>query len=141
MFSFARLIVPCGALLFGTMASLAVDAMTAGNDSLDGLSFSGQTREVENSGYHDDTIIFRDRMFQSLVARTQGFAPGPYYVKKLDGAYHFSATLRREDGARLDWKGTVEGDTARASYRWVHERWNWLIDRQYRFEGSLTQSQ
>ena len=111
------------------------DGMTPTDAPLDGLRFQGTTGEQGKGDHHPDTISFKDGQFRSLDCENWGFGPAPYRASKDGDVYHFIATLLSDDRGRLEWQGTVRGDTAEASFRWLHERWYWTIDRQYWFKG------
>lgn len=123
-------------LVIASIGAFAADAPTSKIDPLDGLQFKGQTGEQGKGDHHEDTITFNHGQFRSLDCENWGFGPAPYSVKKEGESYHFSATLLSPDRGRLEWKGTITGDTAEATFRWLHERWYWTIDRQYWFKGT-----
>jgi hypothetical protein len=131
-----RLMFVCTFLLIASTAVFATDMSPSLRDALDGLQFRGETGEQGKGDHHEDTITFRDGQFRSLDCENWGFGPAPYSVKKEGDSYHFSATLLSPDRGRLEWKGTITGDTAKATFRWLHERWYWNIDRQYWFKGT-----
>lgn len=118
------------------VAVAVTDAPSSKHDALDGMQFKGRTGEKDKDGHHDDTITFRGGVFRSLDCEAWGFSPASYTVFQNGDAYHFRAVLKSPDRGRLEWTGTVSGDTAEATFRWVHERWYWNIDRQYWFTGT-----
>ena len=122
--------------LIANSAAFAANTPESEHDALDGLQFKGETGEQGKGDHHEDTITFKDGQFRSLDCENWGFGPAPYSVKKEGDSYHFSATLLSTDRGRLEWKGTITGDTAQATFRWLHERWYWNIDRQYWFKGT-----
>jgi hypothetical protein len=136
MLGFTRPIAVCTFLMIAHIAAFAADARTSKHDPLDGLQFKGETGEQGKGDHHKDTITFRDGQFRSLDCENWGFGPAPYSVKKDGESYHFSATLLSPDRGKLEWKGTVTGETAEATFRWLHKRWYWNIDRQYWFKGT-----
>lgn len=117
-------------------AIVQANAPSSKHDALDGMQFKGRTGEKGKDGHHDDTISFRGGVFRSLDCEAWGFGPASYTVFQYGDAYHFRAVLKSPDRGRLEWTGTVTGDSAEATFRWVHERWYWNIDRQYWFTGS-----
>lgn len=141
MLPLARLISLCTFLVIATIAGFAADAPTSKNDPLDGLQFKGQTGEQGKGNNTEDTITFKDGQFRSLSCEDWGFGPTLYSVKKEGESYLFSATLLSPDSGKLEWKGTITGDTAKATFRWLHKRWYWTIDRQYWFKGTRHASQ
>ncbi len=137
MLPFARSILVCLALALGSMGIVpAADVSNPRRDALDGLQFQGETGEQGKGEHHEDTIAFKGGLFRSLDCETWGFGPAPYRVEKVGESYRFSATLVSPDRGRLEWQGTVTGDSANASFRWLHERWYWNIDRRYWFKGT-----
>ena len=103
---------------------------------LDGQQYKGVTGEEGAGADHEDTIIFSDGKFRSLDCEGWGFGPAAYTADKIGDRYHFTATLSSRDRGTLEWKGVISGDTATATFRWLHERWYWSIDRRYWFEGT-----
>jgi hypothetical protein len=104
--------------------------------ALDGMQFKGVTGEQGKGKDHEDTISFKDGVFRSLDCEEWGFGPAPYTVEKSANSYHFSATLLSAERGKLEWRGTITGDTAEATFHWRHQRWYWDIDRQYWFKGA-----
>jgi hypothetical protein len=103
--------------------------------ALDGMKFEGVTGEQGKGEDHEDTITFEDGMFRSLDCEEWGFGPAPYTVEESGQEFHFSATLSSPERGRLEWRGTIRGDAAEATFHWRHRRWYWDIDRQYWFKG------
>jgi hypothetical protein len=132
---FVHLISLCAFLVIVPIVAFATDAPTPGKGALDGLQFTGETGQEGKGDHHEDTITFKGGQFRSLDCENWGFGPAPYSVKKEGGSFHFSATLRSPDRGTLEWKGTITGDTATGTFRWLHKRWYWTIDRQYWFKG------
>lgn len=130
------LICACAFLVIANIAAFAADAPKSTHDVLDGLQFKGETGEQGKGDHHEDTITFKDGQFRSLDCESWGFGPAPYSVKKEGDSYHFSATLLSPNRGKLEWKGTITGDTAEGNFRWLHKRWYWTIDRQYWFKGT-----
>jgi hypothetical protein len=135
MLQFIRPISVCTFLLIANIATFAADGPASKKDPLDGLQFKGQTGEQGKGDHHQDAITFKDGQFRSLDCENWGFGPAPYTVRKDGESYHFSATLLSPDRGKLEWKGIITGDTVEATFRWLHERWYWTIDRQYWFKG------
>ena len=110
-------------------------APTGQAHAIDGLSFHGQTGEQGKGEHHEDTITFEDGYFRYLDCENWGFSAAPYSVRKQGDSLLFEAILRSPDRGRLEWRGIITGDKASATFRWLHERWYWDIDRHYWFEG------
>lgn len=129
-------ILVCAFLVIADTAAFADEGLTSKSNALDGLQFKGETGEQGKGDHHQDTITFKDGQFRSLDCENWGFGPAPYSVKKEGGSYQFSATLLSPDRGKLEWKGTITGDAAEATFRWLHKRWYWNIDRHYWFKGT-----
>ncbi len=138
---FARLISLCTFLLVVDVGAFAAETPTPGRGALDGLQFKGETGEQGKGDHHQDTITFKDGQFRSLDCENWGFGAAPYRVTKEGDTYHFAATLLSRDRGKLEWTGTITGDTAVGNFRWIHERWYWTIERHYWFKGTRLASQ
>lgn len=136
-----RSISVCTFYAFVNIAAFAAEVPASNSHFLDGLQFNGTTGEVGKGDHHEDTITFANGQFRSLDCEGWGFGPASYSARKEGESYHFSATLESSDRGTLEWKGIITGDTAEASFRWLHERWYWTIDRQYWFKGTKDMSQ
>jgi len=130
-----RRICPGAFSLLVSLAACAADVPVSENHPLDGSRFQGQTGEQGKGNHHEDTITFEDGRFRSLDCENWGFGPAPYSAWTEGDAYRFAATLHSDDRGTLDWTGTIRDDTAEATFRWIHERWYWSIDRSYWFKG------
>ncbi len=114
--------------------SFASAALAAG-DPLDGLQFSGTSGAKGKGAHHDDAIAFRDGIFRAQGCEKMGFAPAPYDVEVQGTGHRFTATMKSPDRGEIAWSGTIDGDTAKASFRWTHKRWYGTIERDYWFDG------
>lgn len=136
-----RLRFVCTFLLLANTAAFAADTLTSSHHALDGLKFKGETGEKGKGDHHEDTISFKNGQFRSLDCENWGFGPALYRVEKEGDSYHFYATLISPDRGKLVWEGTITDDKATATFRWLHERWYWNIDRQYWFKGTRSTNQ
>jgi hypothetical protein len=127
-------------LLFPLVSQAWAAAALPDSRALDGLQFEGETGETGKGTHHEDTIRFEHGRFRSLDCENWGFGPAPYSVEKDEDGYRFSAVLRSANRGTLEWKGTIRGDAAQATFRWLHERWYWTKDRWYWFKGTRTVS-
>ena len=129
----------CCALIVATNvgASEHVVSVSKHYHNLDGLQFTGKTGEQGKGDDHDDIISFNAGKFRSIDCENWGFSSAPYVVERVGDTYHFRSTLRSLDLGRLEWKGTITGNIAKGTFRWIHERWYWDIDRAYWYEGTL----
>ncbi|MES9826419.1 MAG: hypothetical protein ABW127_18515 [Candidatus Thiodiazotropha endolucinida] len=124
--------------LLGTdVSSNAAELPIPQIDPLDGLQFQGETGEKGKAKHHNDTIAFDNGKFRSIDCEEWGFEPAPYTYKKVGNSYQFSATLPSSKRGTLTWEGIIKDDKAEASFRWLHKRWYWTIDREYWFKGNL----
>ena len=130
-----QFILVCAFLAVANAAVSASEHSVSKAQALDGMQFGGVTGEQGKEKDHEDTISFENGAFRSLDCEGWGFGPAPYTVEKVGPSYHFSATLLSAERGRLDWRGTITGDTAEATFHWRHQRWYWDIDRQYWFKG------
>jgi len=129
-------------LVFAIMASFAADASEPTSNTLDGMQFVGETGEEGKKANNPDTISFEGGVFRSSSCEVLGFGPAPYSVEKQGDTYKFSATLVSPDTGTLEFKGTIIGNTANATFRWKHTRWwFWNIDRNYWYKGTRPSSQ
>lgn len=123
-------------LMIVNVVAFAADPPVSNEHALDGLQFKGKTGEKGKGDHHSDTITFENGHFRSLDCENWGFGAAPYSVTK-DGESHlFRSVLRSSERGTLEWQGIITGDTATATFHWLHERWYWDIDRHYWFEGT-----
>lgn len=127
--------------MLANLTTLAVDTSKSKSDALDGMQFVGETGEQGKGDHHADTILFKDGKFRSLDCENWGFGAAPYSVKQEGETFRFRSTLVSPDLGTLEWKGTIVGDTASATFSWTHKRWFWTIKRDYWFKGTRQLSQ
>jgi len=129
-------------LVFANITAFALDASNPMSKALDGMQFVGETGEEGKKANNPDTISFEGGVFRSSSCEVLGFGPAPYSVEKQGDTYKFSATLVSPDTGTLEFKGTIIGNTANATFRWKHTRWYfWNIDRNYWYKGTRPSSQ
>lgn len=75
-------------------------------------------------------------MLRAANCEKRGFRPARYTTRKEGDSYHFVATLQSSDKGVLEWRGIITGNVVTATFRWLHNRWYWDIDRQYWFKGT-----
>lgn len=113
-------------------------AMTAAvSDLLDGKSFKGPTGEKGKKAHHEDILVFADGKFTSSMCFEYGFTGGPYRAWTAGDLIHFSAETVSPTHGKMNWKGTLQGDTMVVDYSWTKERWLWTTYREYWFKGTL----
>ena len=86
--------------------------------TLDGKSFSGKTGMMGKNSKENDVIIFSNGQFSSSGCQEYGFSGAPYQEKTEGDKVHFVADTYSEKYGRIIWTGTVDGDTADATYVW-----------------------
>lgn len=133
MIPFLRLICFWTCLL---AAGVAGAASASQDSALDGLTFKGQAGEQGKSDHREDAIAFEGGLLRAHNCEKWGFRPARYTIKKEGDSYHFAATLQSPDKGILEWRGTITGNAATATFRWQHNRWYWNIDRRYWFKGT-----
>lgn len=118
---------------------VARDAKQAGNPAhiLDGKQFEGQTGEKGKKAHHDDVLSFDKGRFTSIECFQYGFMDGPYTATIDSDAVHFKAETISKTHGKMEWSGTLKGDTLDVTYTWTSKRWFWTISRQYWFKGKL----
>ncbi len=114
-----------------------ITADAASVDILDGKKFNGVTGEKGKKGHHEDTLSFSNGMFTSSACLSYGFASGPYTVSVEGDHLTFRAETISPKLGKMQWQGTLKGDTLQVTYNWTKKRWLWTTFRQYWFKGHL----
>ena len=104
---------------------------------LDGKSFKGPTGEKGKKTHHEDVLVFKDGQFTSSMCFEYGFTGGPYTARAEGDLIHFEAETISPTHGKMNWKGTLQGDTMEVEYSWTKERWLWTTYREYWFKGTL----
>lgn len=104
---------------------------------LDGKQFSGVTGEKGKKGHHEDTLSFRNGMFTSSASFPYGFGSSPYTAAAEGDIITFRAETVSPKLGKMQWQGTLKGETLEVTYSWTKERWLWTTFRQYWFKGRL----
>jgi len=104
---------------------------------LDGKKFIGPTGEKGKKVHHEDVLSFRDGKFTSSMCFEYGFTGGPYTARVEGDLIHFQAETISPTHGKMEWKGTLQGDTLDVTYSWTKERWFWTTFREYWFKGTL----
>ena len=111
--------------------------MNAAANILDGKRFKGQTGEKGKTTHHEDILVFDDGRFTSTECFQFGFESGPYTAAVQSDSIRFKAVTRSPTHGRMEWEGTLVGDTLDVTYSWTKERWLWTTHREYWFKGTL----
>jgi hypothetical protein len=112
-------------------------ANIAGSHLLDGKSFKGPTGEKGKKTHHEDVLSFSDGIFTSSECFQFGFKGGPYSATIDGDLIHFQAETISPTHGKMNWKGTLQGDTMVVDYSWTKKRWLWTTYREYWFKGTL----
>ncbi len=104
---------------------------------LDGKSFKGPTGEKGKKTHHEDVLVFKDGLFTSSMCFEYGFTGGPYTAWTEGNLIHFEAETLSPTHGKMNWKGTLQGDTMVVDYSWTKKRWLWTTYREYWFRGTL----
>ena len=110
---------------------------TAVSHLLDGKEFEGPTGEKGKKTHHIDVLSFKDGIFTSSMCFEYGFTGGPYRATVVGDIIQFEAETLSPTHGKMNWKGTLKGDTMEVDYSWTKERWLWTTYREYWFKGTL----
>jgi len=115
------------------------DAAAKAHGRLDGMRFVGAfAPESAPADVKQDILFFGDGHFWSDNCVPCGFAPGVYWLR-LDGdAIHFRGVMESPERGRFTYVGVIRAGHLSATINWRRERWYWSIDRNFRFEGTLS---
>lgn len=131
------------ALFFGPLIAEAAEshnnqaATATASHLLDGKKFKGPTGEKSKKTHHEDVLVFKDGQFTSSMCFEYGFTGGPYMAWVEGDLIHFQAETVSPTHGKMNWKGTLQGDTMIVDYSWTKERWLWTTYREYWFKGTL----
>lgn len=104
---------------------------------LDGKKFIGPTGEKGKKVHHEDVLIFAGGRFTSSKCFEFGFTDGPYVATVEAGLIKFHAETTSPTHGKMEWQGTLKGDTLEVYYNWTKKRWLWTTFREYWFKGVL----
>ena len=123
-----------------TRAQNVEAAQAGGTGILDGMTFSGQVFVDGEPLDVIDTWIFAQGTFESTECSNRcRYPPAPYYVRKLGDAVEFiSESQCLDKDSQIVWHGTIEDGQAKGTMTWTTSRWYWTIEREFVFEGTLT---
>lgn len=103
---------------------------------LDGKKFQGPTGEKGKKLHHVDMLIFDNGRFTSTECLKFGFESGPYSATIQNDSIQFKAETHSAALGKMEWSGTLKGDTLNVTYYWTKERWLWTTYREYWFKGT-----
>lgn len=105
--------------LFAPTAGTGGEMATSGHGPLDGKTFAVDAGE-KGRGFSDkDTLLFRDGRFHSMGCDKYGFGDGVYTATEKDGTVFFAVETTSPSKGKIDWRGTVRGDSIEVSYTWL----------------------
>lgn len=104
---------------------------------LDGMKFKGPTGEKGKKDHHTDILSFQEGLFTSSECYQFGFKGGTYTATVQGGVIRFQAETISPTHGKMEWAGTLKGETLEVDYSWTRERWLWTTYRQYWFKGEL----
>lgn len=111
-----------------------------GSGILDGMTFVGKIGPVGKPADVQDALTFTNGMFVSIGCdRRCGYPAGPYFVRYVGDKIEFVSEGNCTDkNAKISWRGTIENDTLKGSFTWTSKRWYWTIEKEFWFEGKLS---
>jgi hypothetical protein len=120
--------------------SVEGDQKSAAANILDGKKFKGQTGEKGKKTHHEDMLVFDEGRFTSTECFQFGFMSGPYTATVQSDSIQFKAKTHSPTHGKMEWSGTLKGDTLDVAYSWTKERWLWTTHREYWFKGTLVRN-
>lgn len=108
-------------------------------NQLDGLQFkTGITKREDGSDNSlEDTIIFENGKFSSVVCKRYNFSAAPYWTRTEGDTIHFLAELDSPTDGKMLWKGRISKGKLEGTMRWSRKRWYWNIDAEHKIQGKL----
>lgn len=102
---------------------------------LDGLVFSGESREIHVGAAKDEEIKFVNGELDAIVWAGKDFKAGAYTAAYEKDAIVFEAETKSPKQGTIKWRGIVRGDAIEVNYQW-HQK-GWLSDtvKDYAFKG------
>ncbi|MGH9316043.1 MAG: hypothetical protein ACRD1P_02895 [Thermoanaerobaculia bacterium] len=86
---------------------------------LDGKSFVGECGEKGKTAGEKEEIHFFNGKFRSVACDPHGFGDAPYTVMPSGGGIGWTAETTSEKEGKMQWKGTVKGDTLTGTFVWM----------------------
>jgi hypothetical protein len=133
-------------LTAGLALALAAMNPAAGDDAehppshglLDGKRFVGMFGPAGQPGDKQDVLYFGDGQFWSAICVPCGFAPANYWIRRVGDAIHFRGEMGSPERGKFHYSGVIRGQHLTATINWRRERWYWSVDRDFTFEGTLS---
>lgn len=108
-------------IAFGVIPAVAQDA----SGILDDKVFVGSTGEKGKKADDQDELQFKNGRFRSVGCDEWGFGDTSYTAKTDGDIIKFQAVTVSPKHGKIEWDGTVKGDTLEATYVWTKKRWYW----------------
>jgi hypothetical protein len=124
-------------VLLGVFLCLSNPSLIYAMD-LNGKTFIGPKGEVGEVSDGTEEVQFSDNQLYSASSAEWGFGKGDLTTEMKGDTLHFKATTTSPDHGKIEWKGTVKGDTIDAKFVWTKERWWWADGhKESWFKGTL----
>ncbi len=91
---------------------------------LDGKTFVGETGKMGKTKGDKDEITFNNGTIHSKGCDCYGFDPAPYTTTQDGDTIHFESVTTSPSNGKIEWKGTVRGDTLEGTFVW-HRPHRW----------------
>lgn len=106
-------------LIIASLLVAPVFALAADASNIDGKTYTGTlTKHGESQGDPDD-FVFKDGKFISTACAGFGFKPANYTATQDGKQIQFTALSETDNGVRMQWKGSIEGDKLQATAQWM----------------------
>lgn len=115
-----------------------IQSVNAAEQPMPVLFVSGSTGTVGMDADHNDELVFKDGHLHSRECSKLGFRKGATRVEREGNLIRFSAVNVSPEYGTLTWKGVIRDGVVQALYVWKKERLFWTIQRQYWFNGKVS---
>ncbi|HVY54465.1 MAG TPA: hypothetical protein VHC46_01785 [Thermodesulfobacteriota bacterium] len=96
-------------LLVFVLSALSISMLAAaGQDALDGKTFSGEMGETGKKGDKEE-LVFEDGKFTSVACEQYGFGDAPYTTSVKGDTTTFEADTMSAKAGKMHWSGTING--------------------------------
>ena len=91
------------------------------DEALDGMAFVGEVGKQGKASGDPDELIFAQGTFRSTACDQYGFGDAPYTSAANEDTITFSAETISPKEGRMEWRGTVTGETLEGTAMWRRE--------------------